>query len=258
LLINGTLAESRRLMTGRRSAEAQKMDADRFNAHALRPLSLAEKVNPASTALLVIDVQNDYIHPNGYIARIGGDISSCVAMVPRLLQLVGAARAAGVTIIHTRNWHRPETDSPALLDRMAQRRRTQEDRAARANTWGAEFYQIVALPGEEIVSKFRFDAFLGTNLEYLLRARGIRTVICIGTATNICVESTARAALMRDFHLVIAEDCCASPDVEAHRATLKTLKHSFGEVMSADRLEAIWGLGTGERSPGGGVPASTG
>jgi ureidoacrylate peracid hydrolase len=209
----------------------------------LRALTLAEKVDPARTALLVIDVQNDYIHPDGYIARIGGDISSCVAMVPRLLRLVDAARSAGISIVHTRNWHRPATDSPAWLDRLARGGRTQHDRAARAETWGAEFYQIVPLPGEEIVSKFRYDAFLGTNLEYLLRARGIRTVICIGTATNICVESTARAALMRDFHLVMVEDCCASPDEDLHRATLKTLKHSFGEVTTADQLEAIWRAG---------------
>jgi nicotinamidase-related amidase len=223
--------------------------ADRGDDAPLRPLTLAQKIDPATTALLVIDVQNDYIHPQGYIARIGGDISTCVAMVPRLLQFVDAARAAGVYVIHTRNWHRPETDSPAWLDRLARGGRTQQDRACRADTWGAEFYELVPRPGEEIVSKFRYDAFLGTNLEFLLRARGIRTVICIGTATNICVESTARAALMRDFHLVMVEDCCASPDVEAHRATLKTLKHSFGEVTSADEVEAVWASGAGAARP---------
>ncbi len=206
----------------------------------LRALSLADKIDPRTTAMLVIDVQNDYIHPDGYIASIGGDISSCVAMVPRLLRLVDAARAAGVTIIHTRNWHRPETDSPAWLDRLARGGRTQEERACRADTWGAAFYEIEPQPGEEIVSKFRYDAFLGTNLEFLLRARKISSVVCIGTSTNICVESTARAALMRDFHLVMVEDCCASPDVEAHVATLKTLAHSFGEVTTADKVEAIW------------------
>jgi len=223
----------------------------------MRALQLVEKVDPASTALLVIDVQNDYIHPDGYIGQIGGDISSCVAMVPRLLKLVDVARGAGVTIIHTRNWHRPETDSPAWLDRLARGGRTQENRAARAGTWGAEFYQIAPLPGEEVVSKFRYDAFLGTNLEFLLRARGIRTVVCIGTSTNICVESTARSALMRDFHLVMVEDCCASPDVEAHRATMKTLKHSFGEVVSADEVEAIWRPVSGDRRRHAGTAATT-
>jgi ureidoacrylate peracid hydrolase len=206
----------------------------------LRPLTLADKVEPSTTAVLVIDVQNDYIHPEGYIARIGGDISSSVEMVPRLLRFVEAARKAGTTILHTRNWHRPDTDSPAWLDRLARGGRTQDQRACRAGTWGAEFYKIEPLPGEEIVSKFRYDAFLGTNLEFLLRARRIRSVICIGTATNVCVESTARAALMRDFHLVMVEDCCASSDMDLHRATLKSLKQWFGEVTTADEIEAIW------------------
>jgi ureidoacrylate peracid hydrolase len=124
------------------------------------------------------------------------------------------------------------------LDRLVQRGRTK--RAALAGTWGAEFYEIAPLAGEDVVSKFRYDAFLGTNLEFLLRAQGIQTVICIGTATEICVESTARSALMRDFHLVVVEDCCASPDVDAHQATLKALKRAFGEVTTADWIERIW------------------
>jgi ureidoacrylate peracid hydrolase len=203
-------------------------------------LTLAEKVDPAQTALLVIDVQNDYNHDDGYSARRGNDVSVCQAMIPRLARFVDAARAAGVTIIHPRNWHRRETDSTAWLDRLARGGRTRNQRAAIAGTWGAEFYQIVPQPGEEVVSKFRYDAFLGTNLEYLLRARGIRTVICTGTTTEVCVESTARAALMRDFHLVVIEDCCASPDAEAHRVSLKVLGGNFGEVTTADRIEAIW------------------
>jgi ureidoacrylate peracid hydrolase len=206
----------------------------------LRPLTLAEKIDPATTALLVIDVQNDYIHPDGYSARSGSDTSACIEIIPRLLKLIEAARAAGVYVIYTRNWHRPETDSPAWLDRLARGGRTREQRAGQADTWGAAWYAVEPQPGEEIVSKFRYDAFLGTNLEFLLRARGIRTVICTGTTTEICVESTARAAIMRDFHLVVAGDCCASNHVDAHDATLKTLKGSFGEVTTADEIEATW------------------
>jgi ureidoacrylate peracid hydrolase len=211
-------------------------------------LTLAEKVAPATAALLVIDVQNDYNHSDGYAGRRGNDVSVCQRMVPRLKAFVEAARAAGVMVIHTRNWHRRETDSAAWLDRLARGGRQRNQRAAIANTWGAEFYEIIPLPGEEVVSKFRYDAFLGTNLEYLLRARGIRSVICTGTTTDVCVESTARAALMRDFHLVVVEDCCAAPDQDAHRASLKVLGSNFGEVATADRIEAVWS-GAGEQAP---------
>jgi ureidoacrylate peracid hydrolase len=209
-------------------------------AQTLEPLELREKIAPANTALLVIDVQNDYIHPEGYIGRNGGNVRHCAEMVPRLIRLIEAARSFGVKVIYTRNWHRPETDSPAWLDRLARGGRTQSNRAAIAGSWGADFYRVVPMPDEEVVDKFRYDAFLGTNLEYLLRAGGIRTVICVGGATNICVESTARAALMRDFHLVMVEDCLASDDVDAHLATLKTLGQAFGEVTTADKVEEIW------------------
>jgi ureidoacrylate peracid hydrolase len=232
------------------AGRARRDPGDQADDAPLQPLTLAEKVDPATAALLVIDVQNDYNHPDGYAGRKGHDVSVCRAMVPRLLKFVDAARAAGVMVIHTRNWHRRETDSAAWLDRLARGGRTRADRAAIAGTWGAEFYEIVPLPGEEIVSKFRYDAFLGTNLEYVLRARGIRSVICTGTTTDVCVESTARAALMRDFHLVVVEDCCAAPDLDAHRASLKTLGRNFGEVTTADRIEAVWAAGTGADGSG--------
>jgi ureidoacrylate peracid hydrolase len=227
-------------MTDPSSGGASREALDQAAGEPLRPLTLAEKVDPATTALLVIDVQNDYIHPDGYSARSGSDTTACIEVVPRILQFIGAARAAGVYVIYTRNWHRPETDSPAWLDRLARGGRTREQRAGRADTWGAAWYGVEPMPGEEIVSKFRYDAFLGTNLEFLLRARGIRTVICTGTTTEICVESTARAAIMRDFHLVVAEDCCASNHLDAHHATLKTLKSGFGQVTTADEIEATW------------------
>ena len=159
---------------------------------------------------------------------------------PRLLGLVDAARAAGCLVIHLRNWHRPETDSPAWLDRLLRAGRTPDDRAGRADTWGAAFYGLEPLPGEDVVDKFRYDGFLGTRLEYLLRARGIRTVVCCGTASHICVESTARAAHMRDFHLVMAEDCCASPERDDHEAAMRTLNGNFGDVISAASIRAAW------------------
>jgi ureidoacrylate peracid hydrolase len=204
------------------------------------PLSLAEKIDPATTVLLVIDMQNDYIHPEGFLGKAGADTSSVIAMVPTLCDLLETARASGVHVIHTRNWHRPATDSPAWLDKLARLGQDQDNRPARAGSWGADWYEVVPLPTEEVVSKFRYDAFLGTNLEFLLRARGIRTVVICGTATNVCVESTARAAHMRDFHLVMAADACGSANVAAHDGTLENVAANFGEVASTARIKEIW------------------
>jgi ureidoacrylate peracid hydrolase len=201
--------------------------------------SLPDLVDPATTALLVVDVQNDYVDPEGAIGASGVDMSRCVEMVPRLEAFLDRARAAGLFVVHTRNWHRPATDSPAWRDRVS-RGWVLDERPGRADTWGAEFYRIAPQTGEEVISKFRYDAFLGTNLEYLLRAREIRTVICTGVTTNVCVESTARAAHMRDFNVVLVADCCASPEPDLHEATLLNIQRHFGTVVLAERVEQAW------------------
>jgi ureidoacrylate peracid hydrolase len=202
--------------------------------------SLEEKVDPRWTALLVIDVQNDYAHPEGACGRSGYDMQPAVEMVPRLLQLIEAARRAGVFIIYTQNWHSPATDSEAWAERVQQAGRRGRQRSALAGTWGADWYGVEPAEGEYVLKKFRYDAFLGTNLEFLLRARGVRTVICTGTATNVCVESTARSAHMRDHYLVVAGDCCATTEEELHRVALRNLERHFGVVVTGAELQRCW------------------
>ncbi len=203
-------------------------------------LSLADKIVPATSVLLVIDMQNDYIHPEGFLGKLGLDTSPVIAMVPTLCDLLETARAAGVPVFHTRNWHRPATDSPAWLDKLARLGQTQDWRPAIAGSWGAGWYEVEPLPTEEVISKFRYDAFLGTNLEFLLRSRGIKTVVITGTATNVCVESTARAAHMRDFNLVMVADACGSASLAAHEGTLDNIATNFGEVTTAARVKQVW------------------
>jgi ureidoacrylate peracid hydrolase len=205
-----------------------------------RPDDSFSRLDPSDAALIVVDVQNDYVHPEGALGAAGADMSSVTAMIPRLERLVESARANGTFTIFTRNWHRPATDSEAWRERVT-RIVAIEDRPGRADTWGAEFYRLRPREGEEVVSKFRYDGFLGTNLEYLLRARDIRTVVVAGATTNVCVESTARAAHMRDFHLFVVGDCCASPEADLHAATLANIDRYFGRVVVAEDVEAWWG-----------------
>ena len=109
-----------------------------------------------------------------------------------------------------------------------------------AGTWGAEWYEVEPRRDGVILDKFRYDGFLGTALEMMRRARGVETVICCGTATNVCVESTARSAHMRDFHLLLVSDCCAAYDRTLHEATLENIRRHFGIVATADEVEAAW------------------
>jgi ureidoacrylate peracid hydrolase len=213
-------------------------------------IDLADMVAPASTALLVIDVQNDYLSPEGWFGRTGVDVSSGAAMLPRLLGLIDTARSAGVAVIYTRNWHRPETDSAAWLDKLARSGQSADDRPGRAGTWGAEFYCVAPAPGEEVVSKFRYDAFLGTNLDYLLRVRGVTAMVCAGTTTNVCVESTARSGHLRDYHVVLVEDCCSAPDPGEHAAAIRNVERYFGRVVQAADVAAVWGAAVLGGRPG--------
>jgi ureidoacrylate peracid hydrolase len=193
----------------------------------------------AHTALLVIDVQNDYAHHDGWFGSRGYDLTQVDATLPRIVTLIDGARASGVPVLYTRNWHRPETDSPAMVAHLERGGMTQQSRPALAESWGAQLIDAIEpRAGEEIVNKFRYDAFLGTNLEYLLRARSIDTVVCAGVTTNVCVESTARAAYMRDFHVFLVDDGCAAYDRATHDAGVRNIGRSFGQIAHVD--DVIW------------------
>ena len=110
-------------------------------------------------------------------------------------------------------------------------------------TWGAQFVDgIVPQSDEPVVTKHRFSAFVDTGLELMLRARGIKTVILAGVTTNCCVESTAREVAMKDYYLVVAEDCVAVKDKlrSLHDASLASMRLYFGQVRPAAELIGIW------------------
>jgi nicotinamidase-related amidase len=110
-------------------------------------------------------------------------------------------------------------------------------------SWGQQFVDdIVPRPDEPVVTKHRFSAFVDTGLDLMLRARGIKTVILAGVTTNCCVESTAREVAMRDFYLVVAEDCVAVKDRlrSLHDASLASMRLYFGQVRPAAELIETW------------------
>jgi ureidoacrylate peracid hydrolase len=110
-----------------------------------------------------------------------------------------------------------------------------------ANSWGADFFEDVRpLATEAIVSKHRFSAFHNTDLETILRANGIRTVVLGGCATNVCVETSAREAFLRDYYVIIAEDGTAAYSLERHEATLTIMDLYFGEVVPIADVVSHW------------------
>jgi ureidoacrylate peracid hydrolase len=153
--------------------------------------SLAEAVSPATSALFVVDMQNDGVHPDGAFGKRGWGVSSALDIVPTLKRLAEEARKAGVSVIFIRNVRSELTAWPAL-DRLS-RQIMGDDYipVCVEGTWGAEFYEgLEPQPGDIVVDKNRYSAFFGTNLDIILRNKAIKTLIMSGTATNVCVETT--------------------------------------------------------------------
>lgn len=197
--------------------------------------TLSEKIDPKHTVLMVIDMQNDFCHEDGSKAHDGADVRPVQAIIPTLVGLVDRARAVGVPVLFTQAVHNPWTDSPVRIERHIDREPNCVE-----GTWGADFYGSQPTPSDYIIKKARYSAFVGTDLEMVLRQRGVKTVIVTGTATNTCVESTARDAFMRDFYVVAVEDCCAQSNMRSHAASLEALEGTFGVVHRADDLLNAW------------------
>jgi nicotinamidase-related amidase len=208
---------------------------------------LTELVNPGHTALLLIDMQRDFVDPDGAFGELGVDLSMYRESVPRLANLLEHARRAPALVVHVQNTTLPDrmSDSPAQIRfnlRMHAGRRGGDAplRYSIAGTPGNDFVEELAPRGDElVVRKHRSSAFWGTDLELLLRSNGIKTVVIGGCTTEGCVESTARDAMFNDLYVVIAVDCVASDDREQHEASLLLMRHRF-DLATADEISAVW------------------
>lgn len=216
--------------------------------------TLEQKVHPTRAALVLVDVQNDFVHEEGYLGKLGAPLDSVRAIVPKLNELMNSAREARVPIVHVISYHDEQYASVVVTEQKLRnghdlvengRQRRDAPYCVRG-TFGSELYGVKALPGEEIVTKLRYSGFQGTNLDLLLRSWGIQTVILAGTATNVCVESTARDVYSHDYYLVFISDCTASTSQEAHSVTLGTVETYFGQVACANDIMASWSSGKGD------------
>jgi len=212
----------------------------------LRPLE--QKLDREKSALVVIDVQNDFCSPGGYMHREGQDLTLVKDMMPRLRRFVEQARAAGVRIIWVRSHYGTQGQwflSPVWLDRAARSMRGGHIayRVCEPDSWGAQLCDGLGPEddgAEVLITKHRYSAFFQTELELILRAQGIETVVLAGVSTNTCVETSAREAFMRDFYVVLAEDCCATYSQSEHDATLWNISKFFGQVVSATDVADVW------------------
>ena len=200
--------------------------------------TLKDRCDPRYAALIAVDVQNDFVNPEGSAAKRGDDVGAAMAMIPNLTRLIDRARKVGLTIVYIRTTHSDWTDTPSWIYRTSQKSGLN---TCREGTWGAEFYDGIApLPSERVVIKHRYSAFINTDLNTVLKARGIQSILVCGVATNVCVETTARDGYMYDYYVTMIDVCSAAYDAKLHLGTLENMRRHFGLVASTDQIIETW------------------
>jgi ureidoacrylate peracid hydrolase len=199
-----------------------------------------EQLDPAHTALLVIDMQNDFCAKGGYIDKTSKlDVAGCEKVADAINVAVDAARAAGVRIVWIRANYEPQYLAAPVKARHVVRGIEKEICCA-GETWGYDFFGVKPRDGEHFVEKHRYDAFHGTALDDILRNHGIKTVVCTGVVTNVCVESTVRSAFFRGYYVVVPEEAVGAPFPDLHEAALKNIRTYYGTVMDVKSLAGLW------------------
>jgi ureidoacrylate peracid hydrolase len=198
------------------------------------------QLNSGNTALIVVDVQNDFCHNQGVFSKYkSATLNHVEQAVSNLSALIEKCREFDLPIIFVRTIHSTWTDSPSWLKRMEGA--GEKMRICRPDSWGSNFYNVAPKEGDCIVTKHRYSAFIGTDLDLILKSQGIEYILVTGVATNVCVESTARDGYHCDYNVILIEDCCGAYDKAEHAATLNNISKFFGTVTTSETLIASLG-----------------
>ncbi len=203
--------------------------------------SLDAILAPSRCALLVVDLQNDFVHPRGWSARHHPEAPPLRHVIPPINRLVAAARTARVPVAYVVMAHGPAVDAPNYRARYGSRG-WEGDILCADGPWGAALDEELAppRPGDLTVVRHSYDAFAGTPLDEQLRARGVETVVGTGVVTNLCVQTTVQHAFALGYYVVVAEDGTAATDPTVQAVTLDNFRRFFGAVTPSDAIIAHW------------------
>lgn len=191
-------------------------------------------------ALLIIDMQNGFCHPEGCFGKLGMPVSNHLAIVETINKLRAASHAAKVPVIFTRLCYNQDYSDAGV--QMEEQPQIKELRGLVRGTWDADVLDELApdtARGEIVIDKTRNSAFFKTGLEDLLRSRGVNQLLCTGVGSNVCVESTVRDGAARDYYCKTISDATATLTMEDHNACMKNLVWFGGVASSDDILRAL-------------------
>src|SRR5919197_6218465 len=204
--------------------------------------------NPQTTALLIIDMQRDFVDPGGFGEALGNDVSLMRAAVPQTVRVLEAARQAGLFVVHTREGHRPDlADCPPAKKTRGRLTTGIGDpgpmgRILVRGEYGHDVVdELKPAPGEPIVDKPGKGSFYATDLDTILHNRGIKQLVVCGVTTEVCVQTTVREANDRGYDCLVLSDCVASYFPEFQRVALEMIKAQggiFGWVAPSDAFLA--------------------
>ena len=211
--------------------------------------TLKQKIDPQWAALLVIDMQNDFCAEGGAFHKSGVNVEPLQKPADPIIRLIESAHRARVPVIFIRNVYNTPGAwylSDVMLEQALRcwNGRYHSIPMCERDSWGGDFYEGIQ-PNENdlVITKHRFNAFVNTDLDLVLRSKGMRTVVACGVLTNICVESTVREAFFRDYYTVVPSDCVGTLDDELQRVSLRNLAFGFGLVANSEQIIQIWERG---------------
>jgi ureidoacrylate peracid hydrolase len=213
--------------------------------------------DPSRSAVIVVDMQNDFGSDGGMFQRAGINVAPIKAIIPRIGQVLGAARAAGMPIVFLKQQHRPDLrdaggpSAPHFLKHqplhIGERVTAPDGSVSRilvADTWNTDIVdELTPEPSDLVVGKHRYSGFFETPLHERLTGLNVDTLVFVGATTSICVESTVRDAMFLDYTCIVLSDCTAEPIANEaprsnHEASLLNIELLFGWVADSEALLA--------------------
>jgi ureidoacrylate peracid hydrolase len=206
------------------------------------PEDLVTDIPTSSVAVVIIDMQNAFCHPDGSFGQVGADVSGCNAAIAGCVRIVEAARANGYPVVFTRAIHERGLTDWRVLSELPMFAGLRAISSCEDGTWDADLVdELKIAPGDIEFTKSRYSPFVETDIEAKLRGMGIENLVFGGVGTSVCLESSVRDASQRDFRSFVVEDACGDISPDSHQGSLHIMGHMFGWNTNSADVAAAWG-----------------